>query len=104
MGFVATKIYVQEREKELFTATELVGADLVNRDSYSELGVRYSALGRLTLMDLNGRVLYDSSVKDILFSHKDRPEVLSALNSGSGSSIRYSDSNATYYLYAAEKW
>ena len=103
MGFVATKIYVQEREKELFTATELVGADLVNRYSYSELGVRYSALGRLTLMDLKGRVLYDSSVKDILFSHKDKPEVLSALNSGTGSSIRYSDSNVTYYLYAAEK-
>ena len=103
MSLVATKIYVQEREKELFTATELVGADLGNVNSYSKLGDHYSAFGRLTLMDFNGKVLYDSSVSDISFSHKDRPEVVSALSSGSGSSIRYSNTTAAYYLYAAEK-
>lgn len=103
MGAFATNVYIEERQKELFKATNLVADDLDKRDAYSEIGKRYDALGRLTLMDLTGKVLYDSSVNDILFSHKDRPEVLSALETGSGSSIRYSDSTATYYLYAAQK-
>lgn len=58
---------------------------------------------RLTIVDLKGRVLYDSFVADVsaLENHLPRPEVQEALRSGNGSDIRVSQTtNQKFYYYA----
>ena len=57
---------------------------------------------RVTLIDPDGTVLYDSGAKaETLESHADRPEFQQALESGSGSSERYSATLAeTTHYYA----
>jgi len=58
---------------------------------------------RLTIVDMTGKVLYDSFVSDVqnIENHLGRPEVQKALNSGKGSSIRLSHTtNQKFYYYA----
>lgn len=58
---------------------------------------------RVTLLDMTGKVLYDSFVSDVqhVENHLTRPEVQKALVSGKGSSIRVSKTtNQKYYYYA----
>ena len=58
---------------------------------------------RVTLLDMTGKVLYDSFVSDVqhVENHLTRPEVQKALVSGKGSSIRVSSTtNQKYYYYA----
>ena len=56
---------------------------------------------RITLIDSNGKVLYDSEVDPaVLDNHLSRPEVESAIKNGSGKSVRRSDTimkNVFYY-------
>jgi two-component system phosphate regulon sensor histidine kinase PhoR len=69
-------------------------------DSYSE-----ASGSRITLIARDGKVLVDSDIAmDILESldnHSNRPEVIAAFNSGSGSSKRFSDSIQQDMLYFA---
>ncbi|MCB0357792.1 MAG: HAMP domain-containing protein, partial [Bdellovibrionales bacterium] len=68
---------------------------------------------RLTLIDSDGRVLIDTK-KDpaVMESHKNRPEILAALTTGQGFSIRNSKTLGRELMYAAvllnhrsnEKW
>ena len=62
----------------------------------------FSSENRVTLIDPDGTVLYDSGAKaETLASHADRPEFQQALQSGSGSSERYSSTLAeTTHYYA----
>ena len=62
----------------------------------------FSSDNRVTLIDPDGTVLYDSGAKaETLTSHADRPEFRQALESGSGSSERYSSTLAeTTHYYA----
>lgn len=58
---------------------------------------------RLTVLDMTGKVVYDSFVSDVqhVENHLDRPEVQKALRSGKGSSIRLSaTTNQKFYYYA----
>lgn len=58
---------------------------------------------RLTVVDMNGKVLYDSFVTDVaqLDNHLPRPEVQEAHASGKGSDIRVSSTtNQKFYYYA----
>lgn len=58
---------------------------------------------RVTVLDMSGKVLYDSFVQDVahLENHMNRPEVQTALKFGKGSSIRLSSTtNQKYYYYA----
>ena len=58
---------------------------------------------RLTIIDMNGNVVYDSFVPDVqhIENHLQRPEIQQALNSGKGSSIRLSTTtNQKFYYYA----
>ena len=52
---------------------------------------------RLTIVGMDGKVLYDSFVSQVqkVENHLDRPEVQKALRSGKGSSIRLSATTAT---------
>ena len=58
---------------------------------------------RVTVLDLSGKVVYDSFVDDVvhLENHLQRPEVQKAIHQGKGSSIRLSTTtNQKYYYYA----
>jgi two-component system phosphate regulon sensor histidine kinase PhoR len=58
---------------------------------------------RLTIIDRDGKVLYDSFVDDYktMENHLNRPEIQKALNSGTGSNIRWSTStNEEFFYYA----
>ena len=58
---------------------------------------------RLTVLDMNGKVVYDSFVSDVsnLENHLNRPEVQKALQFGKGSSMRLSaTTNQKFYYYA----
>lgn len=57
---------------------------------------------RVTLIDKEGDVLYDSREDDYTFeNHRDRPEVKAALRSGSGQDIRQSDTLGREMFYYA---
>ena len=60
---------------------------------------------RITLVDFDGRVLADSQYEhvDEMDNHRYRIEIRDAMKSGTGSSIRYSNTLATDMLYLAKK-
>ncbi|MBO4689116.1 MAG: two-component sensor histidine kinase [Clostridiales bacterium] len=58
---------------------------------------------RITWIDANGEVLYDSSFPLPLANEKDSPEVASALKDGEGKGIRTSESSGESTMYYARK-
>ena len=56
---------------------------------------------RLTLIDKNGEVLWDSWVEDRMVNHLDREEIHAALEGQEGKALRNSLSTGTKQLYAA---
>lgn len=59
---------------------------------------------RITVMAADGKVLCDNYAEiDSLVNHSDRPEFVSALNDGIGSSIRPSTTSETVMVYASIK-
>lgn len=61
---------------------------------------------RITIIDLNGKVLFDSFVKDYnsMDSHIGRPEIQKAVEFGKGSNVRTSETTSTKYYYYAKKY
>jgi len=61
---------------------------------------------RLTLIDKQGTVFYDNVIQSVasMENHAHRPEVLSALKTGTGSYIRTSATNKHKYLYYAKQF
>ncbi len=61
---------------------------------------------RITLISLDGTVLYDSSVKDyqLMANHLHRPEIQKAIQHNTGSNIRKSDTTQEEYYYYAKKY
>ena len=60
---------------------------------------------RVTLIDAEGTVLYDSFAEDVsqLENHRYHEEVAKAFTSGEGSSVRHSSSLGTSFVYAAKR-
>jgi two-component system OmpR family sensor kinase/two-component system phosphate regulon sensor histidine kinase PhoR len=101
--------------EELNNYAEMVNT-YINRFALSE-NSRYSSLDslnsliskktlRITLIDLNGKVLYDSQVKDVipLENHLTRPEIQESIQQGFGTNIRYSRTTRIKYYYYARKY
>jgi two-component system, OmpR family, phosphate regulon sensor histidine kinase PhoR len=64
-----------------------------------------ASLLRITVLEMNGKVLYDSFVDDVqkLENHMLRPEIQKALKNGHGSAIRISNTtNQKFYYYAKD--
>jgi len=63
-------------------------------------------LARITVIDYEGKVLYDNTVNDFahLTSHKERPEFQKALYSEFGENIRHSDTTNEDYIYYAKSY
>ncbi|MDR2180170.1 MAG: HAMP domain-containing protein [Synergistaceae bacterium] len=59
--------------------------------------------GRVTLIDHNGAVLYDSSGSEVMDNHLQRPEIRSASAEETGVSLRYSATLRTHMHYYALK-
>lgn len=61
---------------------------------------------RITLILLDGTVLYDSSVEDFasMENHLHRPEIEKAIHHNTGSNIRKSDTTQEEYYYYAKKY
>ena len=59
---------------------------------------------RITIIDLQGQVIYDSEVGDVtgLDNHRHREEINSSIENKRGSSIRYSDTLKINMLYVAK--
>ena len=75
-----------------------------NGSSVFERNYDYNNM-RVTLIDKNGNVIYDSSSVDsnTMQNHSDRPEFVQAIKEGEGSSNRMSSTlNSTTYYYAVK--
>lgn len=61
---------------------------------------------RITIIGLDGVVLYDSSVDDVALmeNHLDRPEIQKALHEETGSNIRLSETTNQEYYYFARRY
>jgi len=61
---------------------------------------------RLTVIDFEGKVLYDNTVSDYnhMTNHKERPEFQKALYSEFGENIRHSDTTSEDYIYYAKSY
>ncbi len=61
---------------------------------------------RITIIDLNGKVIYDSKVEDIgsMQNHGNRPEIINSKSRPFGSDIRISVTNQLRYYYFAKKF
>lgn len=59
---------------------------------------------RITVVDFNGRVIYDSNHENITENHMSRKEISDAFNTGKGFTLRrISDTNKKEYFYSATK-
>ncbi|MBP7177140.1 MAG: PAS domain S-box protein [Thermoclostridium sp.] len=64
----------------------------------------FYSVNRVTLITSDGMVIYDNTVNpNTMENHTDRPEVLSALATGTGESFRYSNTLSDKTLYYAVK-
>jgi len=79
--------------------------DMYEGDNYrliDSLSVLVSDLDiRVTIMDRDGKVLFDSEVADVehMENHRDRPEVQEARMEGTGANIRHSETTGLDYYY-----
>ncbi len=109
-------IFEQSRERqdktEALTSRLDVYADMVDaalrqhsgdRSTLDSLETLFPAGIRLTLIDRQGAVLYDNATPTIE-NHAARPEIVRALEQGTGTNIRTSASNSVEYLYYAKRF
>lgn len=87
---------VQEKAVYLSDIVDDVGTESL------ESGLLSDFTGRVTLVDAAGNVVFDSyEDEDTMENHADRPEIIQAFETGSGSAARYSETLATRSFYAA---
>lgn len=78
--------------------------ELVNYEGQEilETGLAAEFEGRITLVDAAGNVLFDSQEDAAMMdNHRDRPEIVQALEKGHGEAARYSETLAERSYYAA---
>jgi two-component system phosphate regulon sensor histidine kinase PhoR len=83
---------------------------LVKEQNYAKLdsikNVIPPANARITVIDFEGKVLYDNTVSDYIHleNHKSRPEIQKALFSEFGENIRHSTTTNQEYIYYAKSY
>lgn len=104
-----TKELLEQQEEFLTSNGELMihrlNLDELNSEDNKQAIERFSkeANDRITLLDANGMIIFDSSEPHLSGSRENRPEVKTALNSNDvGSSVRYSTTLKTELLYTAQ--
>ena len=56
---------------------------------------------RVTVIDASGNVIFDNMATDILNNRLNRPEIIAAMENGTGTAIRLSSSTNSTYFYSA---
>jgi two-component system, OmpR family, phosphate regulon sensor histidine kinase PhoR len=123
--FTLSMILFQNHREQHFRTAQLEGTlneytELTNRfiDNYSVFQDKtYTRLDslkklippekiRLTVINFDGKVLYDNTVSDYehMENHKERPEVQKALYGNSGENIRFSATTKEEYFYYAKSY
>lgn len=107
---IAKNNYYDMVEEKLKSNARIIQKDLTEDLSkgqkldYEKLSEEYSRIteARITIIDINGKVLGDSELAaENMENHKDRPEVIQALEKGFGKSSRWSSSLNKNMLYIA---
>ena len=97
---VMTAVFYSQLKKQVFSDLAVV-ADLLIDGEHCERKIDYL---RITLIDADGKVLFDSTVDgQSLANHLDRPEIAEAVSSGTGMGIRKSDTLSESVFYYAKK-
>ncbi|MDR2840352.1 MAG: hypothetical protein LBV75_03660, partial [Paludibacter sp.] len=101
-------------EEKLDVYANIVNAILVDSGGLSGvtfpplegLGDAFPENLRVTLINLQGNVLYDNEIEETaqMENHAQRPEIKAARTKGKGSDIRVSSSNEKEYLYYAKQF
>ena len=108
-------VFEQSREKKYKTDAlterldayaEAANAVLIQHGSLDSTDYIFPSNLRLTLIELNGNVLYDNVIKETskMENHADRPEIIKAKENKTGSDIRTSSSNTQKYIYYAKRF
>lgn len=104
-----TKELLEQQEEFLTSNGELMihRLDLKQLDSAgNQMAIQnfsHEANERITLLDANGKIIFDSSEPTLSGSRENRPEVKIVLNNNDiGSSVRYSTTLKTELLYTAQ--
>ena len=88
-------------KKQVFSDLAVVANILIDEGSYER---KIDNL-RITLIDADGKVLFDSSVDgQSLANHLDRPEIVEAISSEVGMGIRKSGTLSENVFYYAKNW
>ncbi len=105
------QVYLSELESQLANAARLVADDLAitysddnSSESLEQAARHWGDLvgARITIIALDGTVVGDSwENRETMDNHSDRAEVIQALASGQGKSIRYSNTTGFEMLYYA---
>ena len=84
--------------------TDVANAVLMQQGSLNGANYIFPSNLRLTLIDLEGNVIYDNVMDDVstMENHASRTEIMLARENGSGSNIRTSASNRHPYIYYAK--
>ncbi len=97
---VMTAVFYSQLKKQVFSDLAVVVNLLIDGDSCE----RTIDDLRITLIDADGKVLFDSAVEErSLTNHMDRPEIMEAIASGTGMGIRKSDTLSESVFYYAKK-
>jgi len=99
-AMILFRFFEERSEDELKQEAEAIAS---GTDEYG-IGylTRLKSERRITLIDTDGTVLYDNEADaEEMENHKDRTEVKEAFSSGSGTSIRYSDTMTEETIYYA---
>lgn len=95
---VMTAVFYTQLKKQVFSDLQIVADILIEEDS---LDKKVDNL-RITVINEDGSVVYDSDVEaSRLPSHLNRPEVISAIETGVGEGVRRSDTLAASVFYYA---
>ena len=97
---VMTAVFYSHLKKQVFSDLAVVADLLIDED----ICERKTDNLRITLIDADGKVLFDSTVDEqLLANHMDRPEIAEAAASGTGMGIRKSDTLSESVFYYAKK-
>jgi len=112
-GFIsvdsAFKLFAEETQKTLIREVRLLASILPDSVSQSALDSLINTHSfpkeiRFTIIDSRGKVLADSEKDPAeMDDHSTRPEIVSAIGSGEGSSIRYSATLREHLVYSAAR-
>lgn len=100
--FMYARFYDQMKATLRSEATYIAVALNIDEETYLEKIEDHSASNRITIIDVDGVVLFDSlSDYRTMENHLNRPEVQSAINTGNGEATRYSSTiNQQTFYYA----